>query len=433
MPRPGRASSRRERLARSPALLLLALLLPRASLALGSFRELAPLPFARSDHTATAMPDGLIYLIGGCDGAQTCDASGGRASSFCKCTSFTRNVAVYDAARDDYLNASAAPPPMSVPRYRHLACAVRDLIVVFGGRDLATDALITQVDAFNVTSRLWLPTGQLAPYPAGLGSDNSCSTVGDLIYVFGGYTQNYSVTLASAFSFAPLSGPAGVWTQLPASLLKGRGDFASVATADGKVHIYGGYAVPDFCSPLALHEVFDPAAMTFTAAPPLPAGLAEKDDGVDLGGVLLSIGGETKSVATGCGDIDITPLRSFYAFSGANWTSIATLPDARMRFASAELGGTVYTFGGQGELVDAGSDFPFLPILYSAFSFTLNNAPAAPPAPAPAAAPSFSAGDVAGAAIGSALLALMLNASLGRWRQRTSGSDATRTHRLPLS
>jgi len=408
--------------------------LPRASLALGSFRALAPLPFARSDHTATAMPDGLIYLTGGCDGAQNCDTSGGPGASYCACSSFTRNVAAYDAARDAYLPSSAALPPMPTPRYRHLACAVRDLLVVIGGRDLATDVIIAQVDAFNVTNRTWLAPGTLAPYPAGLlGSDNSCSTVGDVIYVFGGYTQDYSATLGSAFSFEPLKGAAATWNVLSGTMLKGRGDFASVATADGLVHIYGGYASPDFCSPLASHEVFDPASSNFSAAPPLPAGLAEKDDGVVLGGLLLSIGGETKGVATGCSDTDILPLRALYAFTGANWTAVATLPDARMRFASAELGGTVYTFGGQGELVDAGSDFPFLPILYTAFSFTLNSAPAAPPAPAPAAAPSFSAGDVAGAAIGSALLALVLNASLGRWRQRTSGSDATRTHRLPLS
>ena len=147
----------------------------------GVLGALAPLPFARSDHTATAMPDRLVYIMGGCDGAQVCDNSTG-GSGFCACTSFTRNVAAFDVASGTYVPANSArlPPPMPMPRYRHLACAVRDVIVIFGGRVLSTDAIITQVDAYNTTSRTWLPSAQLAPYPFDLGSDNSCSTVNDV-------------------------------------------------------------------------------------------------------------------------------------------------------------------------------------------------------------------------------------------------------------
>jgi len=425
-------------------LLLLVASFPPPAAAAATFRALAPLPFARSDHTATTMPDGLIYLLGGCDGAQNCDnTTGVESASFCACTSFTRNIAAFDAARGAYLPGGPALPPMPAPRYRHLACAVRDVIFVFGGRDLATDAMITAVDAFNATSRAWLPSSQLASYPlgpAGLGSDNSCSTVGEVIYVFGGYTQDYSVSLGTVWAFAPFAngslaaGGAGVWTRRAGAMLTGRGDFASVTALDGRIHVYGGYRSPDFCSPLASHEIYDPAADNFTLAAPLPRALAEKDDGLVVGGLLFSIGGETKADATGCGDVDITPLTKVYSFSGAtnSWSVVGDLPDGRMRFASAERNGVIYTFGGQGALLDAGSSTPFLPILYTAFSYSPTDSGGGGGGGAAAAGASYGPGDIAGAVIGTALVMLFLQGGSARWRHRSSGSDLSRVRRMPL-
>jgi hypothetical protein len=59
-----------------------------------------------------------------------------------------------------------------------------------------------------------------APYPADLGSDNSCSTVGDTIYVFGGYTPDYTAALNTIYAFTPAT---GVWTKQKATLAQGRG------------------------------------------------------------------------------------------------------------------------------------------------------------------------------------------------------------------
>ena len=261
--------------------------------------------------------------------------------------------------------------------------------------------------------------------------------------MFGGYDTTYSVTYSNVYSFellagGPLSaGGTGVWTKRAGSLLTGRGDFATVTSADGRVHVYGGYAVPDFCNPLASHELYDPVADSFVYLAPLPARLAEKDDGVLVDGLIISIGGETKSDSVGCGDTDIMPLTAVYAYSAATdaWSVVATLPDGRMRFASAVVDSTVYTFGGQGALLDVPSDSPFLPILYTAFTISAAGGAAGGGGAASgggAACGAYGGGAVAGAAIGAALGALMLQAGTERWRRRTSGSDASRLHRLPL-
>ena len=326
----------------------------------------APLPFARSDHTATVVGS-LIYLAGGCNGAQNC------AAGFCACSSITSNFIAYAPTTNSY-NTSLAPMPTA--RYRHLACESGGTIYIFGGRALGTDALITTVDAFNTTTGAWKTLSSV--YPSDLGSDNSCSTIGDYIYLFGGYTSDYSVTLNSTYSFAPKS---GVWTRL-ANMTRGRGDFSSVTTVDGTVSVYGGYKVSsppnydiDFCNPLSHHEVYDPKKNSWAVSVALPQALAEKDDGVLLNNRIFSIGGETKSVKYQCVDTDISPLKTVYSFDSAagGWAAETELPDVRMRFASASYANKLYVFGGQGALIDG----LFLPVL----STTLSYAPAVEAAP----------------------------------------------------
>jgi N-acetylneuraminic acid mutarotase len=382
----------------------------------------------RSDQTATTMPDGSIYLAGGCDGAQTCDLAAGE----CSCTALTTDLVKYDPVANTY----TAMPPMPVARYRHLACAVADTIFYFGGRTLPDDTIITQVDAFSIATGAWttLPT----TYPAGVGSDNSCSTVGGTIYVMGGYSADYSVAFNNTYAFSPAT--AG-WTLLSGQMNVGRGDFSSVAY-NGLVHAYGGYTPADFCGPIASHEVYDPVADAWTRLPDLPAPLAEKDDGVVVDGRIFSLGGETKSIDPGCTDLNIVPLPNVYSYNGSAWTIETFMPDGRMRFASAGVGAnTVYVFGGQGALVDGNT----LPLMFTAYSYSL--APSATPSPSPvfvvAAAASgkvYSHGDMAGAVVGTlACTLLAVGGALLLYRRRAAGSasgaspaNSTAAAKLPI-
>ena len=399
--------------------------------AAGAWRTVSPMPFSRSDHTASTLdplqlPLGaanplarLVFIAGGCNGAQNCD----KVSTYCTCSSVTRSFVAYDTLLDSY----APLPPMPTPRYRHLACTLDDVIYFFGGRELGTDAPISAVDAYNATARAWLPQGRLAPYPAALGSDNSCSTVGRAIFVFGGYSPFYDAAFNSTFSFSPGAAQgAGAWTRRGAQLRVGRGDFASVARPGARfVDVYGGYQASDFCTPLTSHEVYDAQADAFLPAAPLPSALAEKDDGVVLGGRLFSIGGETKAVASGCDDADILPHSWVYSYDPAadSWRTEAPMPDARMRFASAVVGETIFTFGGQGALVDG----DFLPVLYTAWAFSVAGAGAG--AGAAAAAKTFGVGDIVGAVLGTAASALVVAAAL---RSRQHLHSPAKGSELPL-
>ena len=146
----------------------------------------------------------------------------------------------------------------------------------------------------------------------------------------------------------------------------GRGDFASVSLF-AKVYVYGGYIASDFCNPLSSVEVYDPVTDAWNASTSLPSGLAEKDDGVIIGGLFLAIGGETKAKSIGCVDTDIVPLKPCYSFNPITkvWSNETTLPDARMRFAATSSNNVAYVFGGQGPIMNGNK----LPILYTAYSY----------------------------------------------------------------
>ena len=117
--------------------------------------------------------------------------------------------------------------------------------------------------------------------------------------------------------------------------------------------------------------MFSPTTGVFTVAAPLPLALAEKDDGVVLNDRVFSIGGERKVVLTGCSDTDIQPLRAVFSFDATlgAWANETLLPDARMRFASATYNNILYLFGGQGPVMDGASSTPFIPVLYSSYSY----------------------------------------------------------------
>ena len=388
----------------------------------GYFSSLSPLPCARSDHTATAVGD-VLYLFGGCDGAQDC------GEVLCKCSSITSDAVAYSPATDSYKPLL----PMPVARYRHIACAVGNVIYVFGGRELASDNILTTTDAFDTVRETWTTLPPAGDYPSGLGSDNSCTTVGDSVYVMGGYPQFYEPAFTSTFAFTPSAlAPAPLWVEKRGTMNTPRGDFASVGTADGRVFVYGGYSTAAgsswFCTPLSSVEVYNPATDEWTNSPAtmlVPA--AEKDDGLLLNGRVYAFGGETKEVAVGCTDTDIMPLSGVYSVDpsapgGGTWRSEATLPTPIMRFAATELDGAVYIFGGQGAEVASGS----LPIKYTAYKFTPGAPPSASPSPLPPSAPpaasslpaasssplpppgvSYAPGVLGGAIIGTFLLTLV--------------------------
>jgi len=102
----------------------------------GVWVEREPLPFGRSDMSVDFF-GASVFIAGGCNGAQNCDAGSG----YCSCSSITDDLVLYRADLDTY----ESMPPMPVNRYRHISCPWRDAIYFFGGRALSNDAIIRQV------------------------------------------------------------------------------------------------------------------------------------------------------------------------------------------------------------------------------------------------------------------------------------------------
>lgn len=237
-----------------------------------------------------------------------------------------------------------------------------------------------------------------------LGSDNACVTVGDTIYVGGGYNDDYSTAYNATYAFT-LSGtwPAlgGVWRKLSGELRQPRGDYSMVSIG-GAIYAYGGYEVlPNamwWCTPINTIEKYAIASDAWA-----PAGFqmtiasAEKDDGVSIDGRLYVIGGEVKANLQNCVDTDIVPLKKVYSINpltaaSEGWREEMDLPEGRMRFMAESFEGSAYIFGGQGALIDSDT----LPIKYSALRITPGDAPA-PPALGP--------GPIAGIVIAALLFA----------------------------
>jgi len=379
--------------------LLLASLLSASVEAQPEWGLAAPLPFGRSDQTATPLGQ-LIYLAGGCVGAQQCNGG------YCSCTAITRNVVAFSP----YAPAGGAytfKAPMPIARYRHISCPLGDGtgMVIFGGRTLTpadattNDKLITRLDVYSSTTNTWRTLG--ATYPATvLGSDNSCTTGTDgNIYVMGGYVQDYSASTRTLYSFTlDATAAGGTWRTL-APMPIGLGDFSSALAPNGNIHVIGGYSTDTLgdwaCRPLAINLAYSPPQNTWAYAATPPDFFAEKDDALLVAGRLFVMGGEKKRKFSGCGDTDIVALSNVFSFDAASntWRNETFLPSAIMRTATATLGGVIYLFGGQGPIVDG----DFLPLLASVLTYTYN------PVPVPWYERLFNSGSVAGAVVGTFL------------------------------
>jgi Kelch motif len=385
---------------------------PRFAQSIGAWVQMQNMPISRSDHTAVNLigkNSSLILISGGCDGAQVCDSVLG----FCACTAITADQIVFNITSNSFTRVI----PMPIKRYRHNACPWRDNIYFFGGRDLS-DNMIMQIDVLNTTSMAFSTLNVVMP--SDIGSDNSCSTVGDLIYTFGGYSSDYSLAFNSTYAFDPIR---LTWTRKRAPMIVPRGDFSSV-TVGTSIYVYGGYRAdqgPDtFCTPLRATEMYNTLTDSWSTYASLPFPLAAKDDGLYVNGRVYSIGGESKAKSIGCNDLDIVPIQSVLSYNPVNntWANETSMTDGRMRFASASATTTsnIFVFGGQGAIFDNEA----LPLLYSSYQYVINGLPSPSPSPAVVQPSSsvpagwYSSGTLAGAIIGTILLLLAL-LGLGYW------------------
>ena len=227
----------------------------------------------------------------------------------------------------------AAMSSLMTPHWHHACCAVRDTIVVLGGRtsgpSLTSSVLTSSVEMYSREEGAWV---QLPPLACGgiagcvaLAVEESDSAAGQVLLLGGREVQ--LVDLAT-----------GACTRQP-DMLHPRDYFSAARLKDGRVVCAGGSRLAA-CSSA---EVYGPdaqgaleASWTWTELPPMNAGHWGSCGCVLSDGrfAVIGIGGLT-TLALTLGD-------------DAHWQSLAPMRENRQSFACAVVAGSIIVAGGYG-------------------------------------------------------------------------------------
>lgn len=309
--------------------------------------DVAILPMPMSDMSST-YDEGTdrIYIVGGCDDPQ---GNSQIAPDFFICASITDKAFAFDPLEGTFEELAAAPRA----RYRHTAANIDGKIWLVGGRTL-DDFVIPEIDVFDPAEKSWTTLGSL-PQELQFSDQGSFHNEG-LMYVLGGYEQNYTA-MDTLFRISS-DVDEGITTEVMAPMANPRGDVHAVAIGDFG-YITGGYTHEDgaggYCVPHSSTERYDVKADKWETIDDLETGRADKAL-VTLNGHILALGGETKDRSLCGGDTaeytvalnDVEIMEDPHTDS-ASWSIVAETPDRTFRFSGASHPPTnsIYTFGGQ--------------------------------------------------------------------------------------
>ncbi|KAL0489030.1 hypothetical protein AKO1_009078 [Acrasis kona] len=286
----------------------------------------APMIFKRSDMLAVTI-NGRLYVAGGCTRDQS--TTGGNCAA-------TNTLEYYTPSSNTWTQGAS----MTVPRFRHVAINQGNNMWVIGGRD-ASDNLIYSSEYYNTQTNTWT-TGPSLPADTAT-SDGYAYNIGNIIYIAGGYSQNYNVS-ASVLSL-DTSAATPAWTLTNIKLATPRGDLGATVIK-GNVYVYGGFSF-DFTQPLKTVEVLRNGSNQFTAVPNMSTARGDAAEAA-VGDRLYVIGGETIEDGTDGHNhtLTIAQVESFDTTTNT-WRSEPNIPDSRMRYGGNAIGNTIYVVGGQ--------------------------------------------------------------------------------------
>ncbi len=184
-----------------------------------SFTSAASMHFGRMNHSATALSDGRVLVVGGASTA---------GSSMPAITS----VEVYDPTENTWTTLN----PLSQARHSHTATLLDDSrVLVVGGSSNGTTAL-TSVELYDPTGGSWsaaasLTTGRYSHTAAKLGN-------GDVL-IAGGSDASQNA-LSSAELYTPAAGGSGSWSVVGTAMSAARVLHAAVAINASQILEIGG-------------------------------------------------------------------------------------------------------------------------------------------------------------------------------------------------
>jgi hypothetical protein len=199
----------------------------------GTWTNVPNMSVARSDGTATALPDGRVLV------------AGGRPNAALATSQF------FDPSSSTWTTG----PALAHGRFGHTAVALKGgSVLVVGGADLQNPVL-NSAELFDGTTRKWLGAGSI-------GAPRTQFTLTALAdgraLLAGGLAADGSTVLQSTLLYDPTE---NVWSPGP-DLAVARTGHAAAVLADGRVLVTGG---ADLLGRLASSELLDPTAKSWYA------------------------------------------------------------------------------------------------------------------------------------------------------------------------
>ncbi|HEY2996014.1 MAG TPA: carboxypeptidase regulatory-like domain-containing protein [Methylomirabilota bacterium] len=198
------------------------------------------------------------------------------------------------------------------------------------------------VEVYDPVTNTW--AGR-APMPTPR-SYASAAGIGGKIYVVGGCI-NADCSAASTTNILEvydvatdtwLSSTLGQVAPMPTP----RSTFA-VGVINGQLHVVGGMQACAPCTPLSVHEVYDPGSNTWFGAAPMPTARSHTDGAV-LNGRLYVVGGSSGGAALDTLEAYV-PQDDFWLSSAT--AQLTPLPFPRTVLGAAALNGMLYAISGQ--------------------------------------------------------------------------------------
>ena len=270
------------------------------------WRELAPMPTARTLHSVSVV-DGRIYALAG---STTVSLS-------------TGVLEVYDPATDAWSRRADLPVPTCGPA----AAVVNGRIYLFGGLRSVYGMVTSATWEYDPAEDRWTAKAPM-PTPRGF---LSAEVVEGKVYLIGGGTAHGIV----AYRVVELYDPATDSWQARAEMPSARFAHATAAV-NGRIYAFGG-AVDGNLVGLTTVEVYDLAADRWTTLPAMPIGRCLHSAAVVAGRVYL-IGGSSGSALVASVE-EYDPAANL-------WRERSPIPSPRWGLATGIVGGHAYALGG---------------------------------------------------------------------------------------
>lgn len=228
---------------------------------------------------------------------------------------------------------AAAPAELPVPRTEVAAATLDGRIVVAGGLTL-DGAASDRADIYDPAANRWEPAPAL---PLGL-HHSGMATLGDRVYVAGGYTNRAGQDWVAQSRVLSLGRDERAWREEPALAAGARGGLALAAAGGRLVAVGGTDATGRF---LARTEVLTPGQRAWTAGP----DMTEPRDHLAAAGS----GGRIYAIAGRLGGLDTNKatVESWDPGSSGSWRAEPRLNDTRGGTSAAEAGGRPCVAGGE--------------------------------------------------------------------------------------